>query len=362
MKIAEVKLAVVRTGLPVFMGEHTETLANLVQIVTDDGIEGVYFAWEGLLSGRGMADMIAAIRDKELIGKDPLNREAIWQRMMILCRQGLPMMAAGAIDVALWDLAGKAAGMPVYKLMGGYRDKLRTYASSPTFAEPQKYVDLALDLQSRGYTAMKLHVRGSDPKRHLKACTMTREAVGPDFDLMIDCHAVYDRSTAIAVGQELERLNFYWMEEPIVDTDIEGLADICRALRIPIAAGEGLYSGNPCHYAPYLFRNAADIIRTDARRGISLVKKLADTCDTLGVKCEPHSWGSVIGQAANLHVMAAIRNCDFFEKAVPENIFDVCQKEGINIDKEGNVSVPQKPGLGVELDWDEVEKRTLMKL
>ncbi|MCL5027110.1 MAG: mandelate racemase/muconate lactonizing enzyme family protein [Chloroflexi bacterium] len=362
MKIKEVKVSVVSTGVPLFAGRDQEMLANLVQIITDDGIEGDYFAWEGPISGRGFADTVAYILRPELIGQDPMDRERIWQRMLILCRQGVPMMAAGAVDVALWDIAGKAAGVPIYKLLGGYRDKLRTYASSPTFPDAKQYVDLAMDLQSRGYTAMKIHVRGDDPRRHLEACTAVRKAVGPDFDLMIDCHAAYDRTTALKVGQELERLNFYWMEEPIVDTDLEGLADLCRTLIIPIAAGESLYQGNPAHFVPYITMGAADIIRSDARRGITLVKKLADTCDTFGLKCEPHSWGSVIGQAANLHIMGAIRNCDFFEKAVPENRFDVCQKEGINIDKDGNVSLPQKPGLGVELDWDEVKRRTMETL
>jgi L-alanine-DL-glutamate epimerase-like enolase superfamily enzyme len=104
-----------------------------------------------------------------------------------------------------------------------------------------------------------------------------------------------------------------------------------------------------------------DIVRTDARRGVTPAKKIADMCAGFHMNCELHSWGSIIGQAANLHVMAAIQNCEFFEQAVPLERFEVCAKDHFSIDSEGYVHVPVRPGMGVELDWDEIDKRTVYR-
>ncbi|MCL4371166.1 MAG: hypothetical protein M1380_09705 [Chloroflexi bacterium] len=194
----------------------------------------------------------------------------------------------------------------------------------------------------------------------MEACQAAR-AGAPDFDLMLDNAGSYSRAEALWVGRELEKLNFYWYEEPIPDSDLEGLAELTRALDVPIAGTERLYEGNPTHFAPYLANHIVDIVRTDARRGITLAKKVADLCAAFSTNCELHSWGSIIGQAANLHVMGAVKNCDFFEQPVPVELFETCGKDRFAIDGEGYVHLPAKPGLGVELDWDDVDRRTILQ-
>ena len=335
--------------------------ANLVQIFTDEGIEGDYLAGGRRAAGRGVADMVVEVLKPTLIGKDPFDRESIWHSMVNQPLGAVSMNAVGAIDVALWDIAGKATGLPVYKLLGGYRDKVRAYASILARDSLKDYGDYAKTLVAQGYTAIKLHVRGT-PKEHIEICRATRDAVGDKVDLLLDSNCRYDRREAIMVGRAIEKLNFYWYEEPLVNTDIEGYREICQALDIPVAAAETLYYANPSHFTPYLADHIADIVRTDAERGITLAKRVADMCDSFGLKCELHSWGYAVCQFANLQVMGAIRNCDFFEKMEPGKLFDVCVKNTIDIDKEGFVHLPTKPGLGVELDFNEIKKRTVLTL
>ncbi|MCL4371167.1 MAG: hypothetical protein M1380_09710 [Chloroflexi bacterium] len=162
MRITDVKAAVVRTDVPFDLREPSQGTmeANLVQVFTDAGIRGDYLAWEGRTTGRGLADTIVTVLKPFLVGKDPLDRELIFDTLVSWNIKGIPMVGTGAIDVCLWDIAGKALGVPVYKLMGGYRDKVRVYASTTVLPRPADYADLARRLKAQGYTAMKLHVRG----------------------------------------------------------------------------------------------------------------------------------------------------------------------------------------------------------
>jgi L-alanine-DL-glutamate epimerase-like enolase superfamily enzyme len=357
MKITDVKVTVITAETP-FGGPPGRSFANLLQIFTDQGIEGDFLAGGSRAAGRGLAESIVNSAKPMILGKDPLDREAIWDSLVYHGMGGISMNAAGAIDVALWDIGGKAAGVPVYKLLGGYRDKIRAYASLIQHDSPKEYADYAVELAKRGYTAVKLHLRGG-PESNIVDCKTVRDAVGPNFTLMLDSNCRYDRREALWVGRELEKLDYYWYEEPLVNTDIEGYIQLSRTLDIPIAATETLYYANPQHFVPYLKEPVADILRTDAERGITLCKKVSDLCDAFNVKCELHGWGFAMCQFANLHVAGACRNSDFFEKMEPGELYDACVKNTVQIDKEGYVHLPTKPGLGVELDFAEIKKRTV---
>ncbi len=361
MKITDVKVTVIEVESPMggFPGRMAQ--ADLVQVLTDEGIEGNYLAASGGSSGRGLAETIVEVHKPMLIGRDPFDRESIWDSVVNRHTAQVSMNALGAIDVALWDIAGKATGLPIYKLLGGYRDKIRAYASTLGFDSLQGYSDYAKELVGKGYTAIKLHPSGG-AKEHLEACRATRDAVGDDVDLMLDSMCRYDRREALMVGRELEKLNFYWYEEPLWNSDLEGNRELSRLLDIPIAATEALYTTKPAHFTPYIADHIVDIIRADAQRGITLAKKVADMCDAFGMKFEPHSWGYAASQFANLHIIGAIKNCDFFEKMEPGELYDVCAKDTIKIDKEGFVHLPTKPGLGLEFDFDEVKKRTILTM
>ena len=218
----------------------------------------------------------------------------------------------------------------------------------------QGYADHAKELVGKGYTAIKLHPMGG-AKEHVEACRATREAVGDGVDLMLDSMCRYDRREALWVGKELEKLNFYWYEEPLWNSDLEGNKKLSNMLDIPIAATEAMYTTKPAHFIPYIADHVVDIIRADAQRGITLAKKVADICDAFNMKFEAHSWGYAASQFANLHVIGAIKNTDFFEKMEPGELYDVCVKDTIQIDEEGYVHMPTKPGLGIELNMEVVE-------
>lgn len=361
MRITDLKASLVRTDLPWDFQDASKSgmTSILVQVVTDTGLTGSFIAWERLTTTRGLVETMASAVKPYLVGRDPFDREAIWQTLASWNRKGFPMVGTGAIDTCLWDIAGKAFGVPIYQLMGAYRKKIRAYASTSTLAKPEDYADYAVKLKEQGYTAIKIHVRG-DPKWDVEACKALRSGA-PDLDLMLDSSCHYGRKDALWVGREIEKLNFYWYESPLPDSDIEGLTEITRILDIPIAGAEYLYECNPTHFAPYLAGHVVDIIRADARRSITMAKRVADMCAGFHVNCELHSWGSIISKTANLHIMGAIRNCEFFEQPVPVERFELYAKDVVRIDSEGYVHMPTKPGIGVDLDWDDIDKRTIFR-
>jgi len=190
-----------------------------------------------------------------------------------------------------------------------------------------------------------------------------REAVGDDMVLMYDPVARYDHNQALMVGRELEKLGFYWFEEPIRDTNMSGLIQLCNDLDIPIASLE-VIPGNIYSRAQYIARGAVDIVRSDTlfNGGITPLKKTASLAEAFGMKCEIHYNPNPLANAANLHVMCSIKNCDFFEWVVPEWLWDFGVKENIKLDDEGYVHVPEGPGLGLEVDWEYVDRHTIATL
>ena len=361
MRITDLKASLATTQVPINSRDSSKgnMPALVLQIFTDSGITGSFLAWERMSTNRGLAETLVDAVKPFLVGKDPFDRELIWQTLTSWNRRGLPMIGTGAVDVCLWDIAGKALGVPIYQLMGAYRDKLRAYASTGIMKKPEDYQDLAMQLKAQGYTAIKIHVKG-EPQWDVEACKALR-AGAPNLDLMLDSSCYYTRQEALWVGRELEKLNFYWYESPLPDTDIEGLTELTRMLDIPIAGTEYLYECNSTHFAPYVRQHVVDIVRTDARRSITLAKKVSDMCAAFDVNCELHSKGSLLSQVANLHVMGAIKNCEFFEHPEPIAPYEFCGKDHLRIDSEGYMHMPTKPGMGVDLDWDEVDKCTIFE-
>ncbi len=326
---------------------------TILRIITDDGIEGFAFDAQNILNEK----TINTIKG-EIIGRDPFDREWIWQRLWYMygrygAASGRPpgVQALSAVDIALWDITGKALGQPIYKLLGAYRDKIRIYATSWPLPTPEDYAKEALSCKQRGITAYKLHV---DPEIAIEACRAVRQAVGDDMKLMLDHGTDDNRERALQVGRELEKLNFYWFEEPLPDYDIEGLIKLREKLDVPICGTEkvplSMFS-----MPQYIIHRVLDIIRCDTvmSGGITPCKKIADMCDAFGVKCEIHL-ANPIGNFANLHVECAVKNCEFYEMYWPEDSYGL--KEYPVLDDEGYIHVPQKPGLGAEIDWESLGK------
>lgn len=327
---------------------------SLIRVLTDEDVEGDYIVWSEIPTARpgALAEVLRAFKPY-LIGEDPLNREKLWQKLGDFW-YGQKGPAFAAVDIALWDIAGKVANLPIYKLLGAYRDKIRAYASgSLASSKTEDILRIAAELKKKGYTAMKIH------PIPIEVCKLLREEVGDEVDLIYDAVFKFSREEAIKVGRELERLNFYWYEAPLPAYDIEGYIKLSRKLDIPITVELQHYN----EFVEFIVRGAVDLLRTMCgfSGGITEMRKAASLSESFGLKWEPHTYGGTLYQAANLHVILAVKNCSFFEMPIEngqEGIFDVGTKDVIRIDKEGYVHAPQKPGLGVEIDWKQVEKGT----
>ncbi len=326
-----------------------------IRIGTDAGIDGIatcLAARSGGVSENYLYDNIAPV----IMGRDPHDREAIWQELWNVDRHltFFPVYLPGPIDVALWDICAKEAGLPLYKYIGAYRNSLPVYASGNFHGTIQEYVDEALYYKSKGIPAYKAHPAGPvdfDLELHQKL----RDAVGEDYILMSDPVAEYTMGDAVRVGRQLEKLNYKWLEEPFRDFELYKYTELCRTLDIPIAATETT-RGAHWGVAQAIAQRAADIVRADVswKDGITGTLKIAHMAEGFGINCEIHTTTMNYMDMVNVHVSCAIRNCEYFEYFVPEENYQLPMKGAMPI-REGRIYVPDKPGVGMELDWDLIQ-------
>ena len=326
----------------------------LLRIGTDEGHEGLCITW--LLSPGEIEHALPGLR-QYLIGRDPHEIEAISYKLTD--RLQSPNAVSSTVDICLWDLLGKHHGEPVYRLLGAARNRIKAYASTVMYDTVPQYVQIAQECYDQGFRAFKLHAFGV-PDKDIEVCRAVHKVFGGKMDLMLDPVNAYDRLGAFKVGKVLEELDFYWYEAPIPDSDMTGLADLTRSFRIPITATESVAEGLR-GYPKYLAGNVVDSVRSvgDWIGGITAMKKSAALCEAFNTKYEPHSYGTTLIQAAHLHVMLAIHNCDLFEIPVPQGILDLGMKDVIRVCADGHVDAPTKPGLGYDVDWDAIERLTL---
>ena len=332
-----------------------------IRILTDAGIEGWCTGWYGAGPAEAFAEQLLEAYKVDLVGKDPLDREYIWQMLWCADRfKWVPRWRIGYLDVALWDIAGKYAKLPICKLLGGFRDRVPAYLSSPNFPNMEDFCRQALEVKEAGYKGYKLHSR-LGPNMDIEVAKAVREAVGPDFILMHDPVQTYTFSEAVRVGRALEGLDYYWLEEPLQDYDIMGLKRLADALDIPVIGTEVTF-GAPYTVAQFLAQGAVDAVRGDVvvSSGITGLMKVAHLAESFGANCEVHLRGPIFG-FAHAHVLGAIRNCDFFEFNPPHPLEAALVRNPLALE-DGHVAAPTGPGLGVELDWDELERRTVKVL
>ena len=361
MKITSLDVQVVEPGMHAVIAERLIlNLANvIVRIKTDDGLEGVAGSTT-YLGARAVATAVAELRPL-LIGEDPLYRERLWTRLNEVSTIVLPPHTLAVIDCALWDLGAKAAGLPVYQLLGGHRDSIAAYASTLTYADLATFEKEVAGALERGFKAVKLHVWG-DPDRDIELVGRIRKLAGPKVALMIDAVGSYDVPSAIRVGRRLEELGYEWFEMPIRDQHIQGYEILAATLDIPITSGEvNTYTFQES--ANYITRKAWDMLRVDAgiSGGITGAHKTAVLAEAFGMRCEIHSFGYSLAQAANLQVMCAVKNCRYFEYPMPLNGYDQGMLDAITLGADGEVAVPQKPGLGLDIDWERMDAMTVAR-
>jgi L-alanine-DL-glutamate epimerase-like enolase superfamily enzyme len=352
----------------------------LVEIDTDTGISGVGEAGVG---GGSTRHVVETQLRPMLIGEDPLLIEALWQKMFARTRQfgrrGVVMNALSGIDIALWDIAGKVAKLPLYRLLGACRDRVEAYASGGFYQEGKSIDDLAGEAEgyrARGFTGMKMkigrnpstgthlrHLVGNarlcevEPEEDIARVAAVRRALGPKAKLMVDVNCAWSPALAIEIGRELEPHKLTWIEEPVATDDIDGSARVAAAPATPIAGYEteiGLYG-----FRELITRGAVDIVQPDLAwsGGFSECRRIAALAQAYHLMVAPHAFASAVTLAASLHFAASIPNGLLLEfDQNPNGLRDELLTEPIAIDADGMIRLPERPGLGIELDRVAVER------
>jgi L-alanine-DL-glutamate epimerase-like enolase superfamily enzyme len=363
MKVTDVTLTLFAwTGIPpTRYGRHTgrfggESQLGLLAIATDQGVEGHAFLGSAMrgahLDGQSLIEFLKPI----VLGQDPLDRERLYQAMAQKGR-ATTLRAIGAMDVALWDIAGKVAGLPIHRLLGSYRDRVRAYASSAVLPSAAAYGAEAARYKAEGWTAYKIHPP-TEPAVDVEICRAVRLAVGDGFTVMLDGSWAYDYPTALRVGKAIEELAYHWYEDPLADDDLLNYVKLKRQLHIPILATE--YSpGGFTAFAPWITAQATDFLRGDVavKGGITPLVKAAHLAEAFHMNLEIHHGGNSLNNVANLHVTMAIRNCEFFEVLLPAAAQKYGLTEDIEVDGQGLVHAPQGAGLGAAIDFDRIARQ-----
>jgi L-alanine-DL-glutamate epimerase-like enolase superfamily enzyme len=334
---------------------------GLVTLRTDDGLEGHAFLGTAAHPASLDADGLIRYLKPTVIGQDPLDRERLYHALWRHVRR-TPARTIGAVDVALWDLAGKIAGLPVHKLLGSYRDKAPAYASSLTMTDPAAYIDDAERIRDLGWTAYKIHPPRSW-KDDIAVCEAVRKAVGDSYMLMLDSTWTYDFTEAVRVGRAIEEMGYYWFEDPLAEFDIYNYVKLRQKLDIPIMATEHT-PGQLESYVPWLTERATDYLRGDVaiKGGLTSVIKTAHLAEAFGMRYEIHHGGNSLNNVANLHALMAIRNSEMFEVIQPDDAQKYGLVRDIEVDGEGMVHAPVTPGLGAEIDFALIERKKIAVL
>ena len=359
MKITNIKVEMFNwksepwmTGVGTAFGQTRQL--GIVTVETDGGVSGNAFLGSSRVGADHYAPALIEFLKPMLLGRNPQDIGAIWWDMWKQNRS-VSTNAIGAIDICLWDINGKIAGQPIHRLLGTCKDVMPTYSSTAFWETTGEYVEEALRFKDMGWTAHKIHPHGN-PMFDIEICKEVRKAVGDDMKLMLDSMWAYQYEDAMRVGRAIEDLNFYWYEDPLVEEDIYNYVKLHQKLDIPIMSTEyapGRYYG----MTQWITQYATDILRGDVAvtGGITPMVRLCHLAEGFNMKCEIHHGGNSLNNVANLHIMMAVPNCEFFEffPCTGANLYGLVE----DIDMTGGkVHAPTEPGLGYQIDWDLVKR------
>jgi L-rhamnonate dehydratase len=297
-----------------------------------------------------------------LIGEDPCDVERLWDKMyrgvIFVGRRGIAVHAISGIDIALWDIKGKALGKPVCELLGPVRhERIRAYASRLMPETTEEVTEAVTAVREQGYTAVKLGwgPLGRDPDQDVRLAAAARAAGGDGVEILIDAGLGYvaDATTAIRVARQLEELGVYWLEEPFEPDEYEAYAELADTVDLTIAAGE--QDATRWGFRELIERGHVDLIQPDVTRcgGITEMMRIATLAEEHGVALVPHAWKSGIIKAASLHVNAVLADAPLQEYCVAETEINTkLTQQLLPIESDGYVAVPTAPGLGIDLDED----------
>jgi len=353
---------------------YAKRTAHLVEVQTDEGVTG----WGECFGGGPVAfankTIVEQVIAPLIVGMDPQEREVIWHKVYNLLRdhgqKGMPIQALSGVDIALWDIAGKVCGLPVYKLLGGaFRDRIQVYGYGMMLQRrndlKRRFAEESLRIKEIGFGAMKMKI-GLGPKQDIELVEAVRNAIGDDTDLMVDANHAYTTREAIGLGRKLEELGVYWFEEPVAPEDRQGYRDLCEALDMNIAGGEAEFTR--WGFRDLIAGRCIDILQPEVcgLGGITEYQKVLALAQAHFVPVINHVWGSAVAIGTNLHLLASLPDFPGAAHPVqpmleydttPNRFREELLKEPLRIMEKvreggGSVPLPEGPGLGIEPDPD----------
>lgn len=380
MKITAIKSRVLGYDLPEELGYSQQyyamRTAHLVEVSTDEGVTGWGECFGPGNVARANARIVEDVIQPMVLGMDPMDRDVIWHKVYNLLRdhgqKGMPLQSLSGVDIALWDIAGKAAGLPLCKLIGGqHRETVPVYGYGMMLKRESvddhitRFKDEAAAIRDAGFTATKMKI-GLGPKDDVRLIEAVRQGVGPDFKFMADANHCYTTSDAFYVGRALEETDAYWFEEPVAPEDLDGYRELRAGLKVNISGGEAEF--NRWGWRSILENRGLDIAQPEvcALGGVSEYLRVLALCHAHHTPVINHVWGSAVAVATNLQLLAAMPSLPgglhpwepMLEFDTTDNKFrDNLLREPLNIQQQvkktgGRVKIPQGPGLGIEPDLD----------
>jgi L-rhamnonate dehydratase len=343
--------------------------ALLIRVQTDEGVTGVGevdslpFVVKAIVEAPPSHANASGLKAL-LVGENPLEIDRLWEKMyrgsIYYGRRSAAIHAMSGIEIALWDIKGKVFGQPICRLLGGpHRTSIRVYASTLMPETPDEVGEVVGDLVGRGFPAIKLGWGpwGRDPDLDVDLARAARRAAGDDVELMFDIGMGWPNTDhAIRQVRRLEEFRPYWVEEPLWPDDVAGYRKLADTVETRIACGEE--DTTRWGFQELMDRTGVDVIQPDVTRagGISECLRIAQLADLRGVATVTHSWSTGIIKAASLQVLAAMPNATFFEYCVQETALN----QALTVERfpvvDGMVAIPDRPGLGIEIDDEVVER------
>ena len=380
MKITRIISHVLSYDMPEVLGYsqqyYSKRSAHLVEVQTDEGITGwgeCFGPGNVALANKGIVEKVI---QPMVVGMNPMDRDVVWHKVYNLLRdhgqKGMPMQALSGVDIALWDIAGKSASLPLHQLIGGaHRNDVPCYGygmmlrDEPVEDLAARFADESAAIKDMGFVAAKMKV-GFGPKPDVKLCKAVRRSVGDEYRFMVDANHCYTTPDAFYVGRALDELDAYWFEEPIAPEDLDGYRELRAGLRLNISGGEAEF--NRWGWRNILENRGLDIAQPEvcALGGVSEYLRVLALCHAHFTPVINHVWGSAIAVATNLQLLAAMPSMPgglhpwerMLEVDTTDNKFrDNLLAEPLDIQgqvkaKNGRVAVPTGHGIGVEPDRD----------
>ncbi len=341
-----------------FTGREQPTKMNIeiLRLTLVNGAEGIASEDSGWGGSKG-GDIVRDIRElsARVLGRNVLQRETLTESLLAEAGDG-PWRAISLIDCGMWDAYACSEAKPLWKILGGYQERIKAYASTLAHLTIEEYLDDAQRYAALGYRALKLHMN-TDPDFDLDMVqAVARSNRDSDLRFMIDLEQSYTFDEAVRMGEELDKLPFDWMEAPLPDSDLDAYVELNKAVEIDVLPAGNTLLG-PENWSEGLRREAWSRLRCDVVNagGVTSVLKAMKIARSMNVPVELQSFGFQPAQIANLHVMLGVEGCTWFEHPAPQEPYDYASRNPLMLDSQGCVGAAEGPGLGLELDWDQIK-------